>query len=27
MPIKLQALFIGHIILHNDNKKISIELK
>ena len=27
LPIKLQVLFIGHIILHNDNKKISIELK
>ena len=24
---KTQVLFIGHIILHNDNKKISIELK
>ena len=23
----MQVLFIGHIILHNDNKKISIELK
>ena len=27
LPIKLHVLFIGHIILHNDNKKISIELK
>ena len=24
---KTQVLFIGHIILHNDNKKISIELQ
>lgn len=23
---KTQVLFIGHIILHNDNKKISIEI-
>ena len=23
----MQVLFIGHIILHNNNKKISIELK
>ena len=25
--IKLQVLFIGHIILHNDNKKISISIE